>query len=112
MLSVQSIIDARARKTTHIIFGFRGSGESALAGKLKILTIAEIDVATPGPRLGVAVPAQYGNVSLVPVYIGDLVARTLTAIFHDTTLVGREPYRKRFLWTAWLPAKSMRVIDL
>ena len=98
MLSVQSIIDARARKTTHIIFGFRGSGESALAGKLKILTIAEIDVATPGPRLGVSVPAQYGNVSLVPVYIGDLVARTFTAIFHDTTLVGRGLDRKRFLW--------------
>jgi len=76
----QLIIDAVAGESTHVVFGFGCGRETSLAGEFKLLPIGEVDVALPGPCVGVPVFTDCCEVGLVTVRIGDFVSGSFLII--------------------------------
>ncbi|HEX2227243.1 MAG TPA: hypothetical protein VHM64_08885 [Candidatus Binatia bacterium] len=48
-LAAELIVNAIAGKTTHVVFCFTRTRKYALAGKLEMLSVSEIDVTVPFP---------------------------------------------------------------
>jgi len=72
-LSPQVIIDARAGELTHVVLRFSRGLEVPLAGEFKMLSVSELDVTLPCPRVGVTVFAEYTDEGLAAVRIGNFV---------------------------------------
>lgn len=74
---VETAVDPGTGKSTHVIFGFHRGCETSLAGEFKVVPVGEIDMALPGPGVGIAVFPYDRDESLVTMRLGNLVPGAL-----------------------------------